>query len=90
MRLATLKRGGRDGTLVVVSTEGLRVIAVPGWPTLQAALDGWRMAFPALVEASALLSLRELARLSHLAPSPRPCHGPGSGSMHRHFPCTVR
>ncbi len=51
MRLATLKRGGRDGTLVVVSTDGMRVAEVPGWPTLQAALDNWDAALPELVGA---------------------------------------
>ncbi len=41
MRLATLKHGGRDGTLVAVSRDGARVAPVAGYPTLQAALDDW-------------------------------------------------
>ncbi|HZH28528.1 MAG TPA: fumarylacetoacetate hydrolase family protein [Azospirillaceae bacterium] len=42
MKLATLKLGGRDGTLVVVSWDLLRYTAVPEIaPTLQAALDDW-------------------------------------------------
>ena len=40
MKLATLKQGGRDGTLVVVSRDLTRCRAVPAIArTLQAALD---------------------------------------------------
>lgn len=42
MKLASLKAGGRDGTLVVVSRDLTRAVAVPDIaPTLQAALDDW-------------------------------------------------
>ena len=42
MKLATLRRGGRDGRLVVVSRDLTRCLLVPGIaPTLQAALDDW-------------------------------------------------
>ena len=42
MKLATLKKGGRDGTLVVVSRDLTRCRAVPAIArTLQAALDDW-------------------------------------------------
>jgi fumarylacetoacetate (FAA) hydrolase len=42
MKLASLKSGGRDGTLVVVSRDLARCVAVPGIArTLQAALDDW-------------------------------------------------
>lgn len=42
MKLATLKEGGRDGTLVVVSEDLARAIRVPDISsTLQAALDDW-------------------------------------------------
>ncbi len=42
MKLATLKRGGRDGTLVVVSRDLTRCRAVPSIArSLQAALDDW-------------------------------------------------
>lgn len=42
MKLATLKTGGRDGTLVVVSRDLARVLPVPAIaPTLQNALDRW-------------------------------------------------
>ncbi|HKX09545.1 MAG TPA: fumarylacetoacetate hydrolase family protein [Stellaceae bacterium] len=49
MKLATLKRGGRDGTLVVVSRDLARCAAVPAIsPTLQRALEDWSLAEPAL------------------------------------------
>jgi fumarylacetoacetate (FAA) hydrolase len=49
MKLGTLKAGGRDGTLVVVSADGTRcVVAAAVAPTLQAALDDWAVAEPAL------------------------------------------
>lgn len=42
MKLATLKQGGRDGTLVVVSRDLTRCRTVPAIArTLQAALDDW-------------------------------------------------
>jgi fumarylacetoacetate (FAA) hydrolase len=42
MKLASLKSGGRDGTLVVVSRDLSRAVAVPEIArTLQAALDDW-------------------------------------------------
>jgi fumarylacetoacetate (FAA) hydrolase len=49
MKLASLKRGGRDGTLVVVSRDLARCTAVPEIaPTLQRALDEWPRTEPAL------------------------------------------
>jgi fumarylacetoacetate (FAA) hydrolase len=49
MKLATLKAGGRDGTLVVVSRDLVTCQAVPGIArTLQAALDDWERAAPRL------------------------------------------
>jgi fumarylacetoacetate (FAA) hydrolase len=53
MRLATLKRGGRDGTLVAVSRAGDRVAPVAGYATLQAALDDWDGAQQPLAAAAA-------------------------------------
>ncbi len=49
MKLGSLKEGGRDGTLIVVSRDlsrGLRAAAIA--PTLQAALDDWSHAGPRL------------------------------------------
>ena len=49
MKLASLKTGGRDGTLVVVSRDLSRAVAVPDIaPTLQAALDDWSTLAPRL------------------------------------------
>jgi fumarylacetoacetate (FAA) hydrolase len=49
MKLATLKEGGRDGTLVVVSRDLARAVKAEGIaPTLQAALDDWSNAAPRL------------------------------------------
>jgi fumarylacetoacetate (FAA) hydrolase len=49
MKLATLKAGGRDGTLVVVSRDLVTCQAVPDIArTLQAALDDWEQAAPRL------------------------------------------
>ncbi len=49
MKLASLKRGGRDGTLVVVSKDLSRAIEAAGIaPTLQAALDDWAAIEPQL------------------------------------------
>jgi len=49
MKLASLKRGGRDGTLVIVSGDLQRCAAVPAVePTLQRAIEDWPLAEPAL------------------------------------------
>ncbi|HNF77571.1 MAG TPA: 2-keto-4-pentenoate hydratase, partial [Thauera aminoaromatica] len=49
MKLATLKQGGRDGTLVVVSRDLTRCRAVPAIArSLQAALDDWQACEPPL------------------------------------------
>ena len=56
MKLATLKRGGRDGTLVVVSRDQSRCQPAPGVAaTLQQALDNWSLAAPLLAEVAAAL-----------------------------------
>ncbi len=49
MKLATLKQGGRDGTLVVVDRGLTRAMAVPAIaPTLQQALEDWQRSAPLL------------------------------------------
>ncbi|KQX23396.1 MULTISPECIES: fumarylacetoacetate hydrolase family protein [unclassified Sphingomonas] len=49
MKLASLVRGGRDGTLVVVSHDLGRAVEVPGIaPTLQAAIEDWDRCEPLL------------------------------------------
>lgn len=49
MKLASLKQGGRDGTLIVVSRDLRRAVQADGIaPTLQAALDQWDTLAPRL------------------------------------------
>ncbi len=49
MKLASLKTGGRDGSLIVVSRDlGQFVPAAEVAPTMQAALDNWQQAAPRL------------------------------------------
>ena len=58
MKLATLRRGGRDGRLALVSRDLSRCVLVPGIaPTLQAALDDWTTVAPRLAERAAALEL---------------------------------
>lgn len=66
MKLATLRAGGRDGTLAVVTRDGTRLAPATGIaPTLQAALDDWDRAAP---------HLRALAeRLERGATPSQPC-----------------
>ena len=47
MKLASLKEGGRDGTLVVVSRDLARAVRATGIaPTLQRALEDWSNVAP--------------------------------------------
>lgn len=77
MKLATLSDGTRDGRLVVVSPDGLRYVdASPVARNLQAALDDWERAEPALMDiAHALRSNRiegtRLEGCTYRAPLPR-------------------
>src|ERR1700681_3082875 len=49
MKLASLKEGGRDGTLIVVNRELTRAVrATNVAPTLQKALDDWAATSPRL------------------------------------------
>ncbi|HZD52667.1 MAG TPA: fumarylacetoacetate hydrolase family protein [Woeseiaceae bacterium] len=53
MKLASLKSGGRDGVLVVVSRDLTRAVPVPDIaPTLQSALDDWAGTAPFLREVA--------------------------------------
>jgi fumarylacetoacetate (FAA) hydrolase len=78
MKLASLKEGGRDGTLVVVSRDLARAVAVPDVaPTLQRAIESWSTVAPRLEAVAAALHAGdaigafplETARLA--APLPR-------------------
>jgi len=58
VKLATLRRGARDGRLAIVSRDLSRCQLVPGIaPTLQAALDDWSAVAPRLAERAAALEL---------------------------------
>ena len=56
MKLASLRRGGRDGRLVIVSRDLSRCLPVPGIaPTMQAALDDWETLAPRLAARANVL-----------------------------------
>ena len=79
MKLATLKQGGRDGTLVVVSRDLAYCQTVGGIAaTLQQALDNWDQVLPRLQQVSDLLNAgvtQQTAR--HAMPfDPCACHSP--------------
>src|SRR5690606_37199223 len=62
VKLGSLARGGRDGTLVVVDRALERaVVAERVAPTMQAALDGWRECEPRLRELADALERGQAA-----------------------------
>lgn len=62
VKLATLKDGGRDGTLVVVGRDLTRAARVPSIAsTLQQALDDWAAKAPELGEVYAALNASDVA-----------------------------
>lgn len=78
MKLGSLKEGGRDGTLIVVSRDLTRAVKADGIaPTMQAALDDWSKTAPRLHALSDELNANgcadafalDLAKLA--APLPR-------------------
>jgi fumarylacetoacetate (FAA) hydrolase len=79
MKLATLKVGGRDGTLVVVSRDLTRCQTVEGIArTLQAVLDDWEQRAPELELVYDMLNICEHPKMSGhaMAFNPRHCHSP--------------
>lgn len=74
MKLASLKTGGRDGTLIVVSRDLSRAVAVPDIaPTLQAALDDWAVLAPRLATVAEALEASKVSTVNGLevfAPDP--------------------
>ena len=82
MKLASLRRGGRDGRLVVVSRDLSRCLPVPGIaPTLQAALDDWSTVQPRLAERAAALELSS-ASSEVMAFDPAQCAAPLPRAYH--------
>ncbi len=75
MKLATLREGGRDGTLVVVSRDLTRAVRVPQIArTLQQALDHWQEVEPRL---RAVATTLETTRLEEEFPfDPTACASP--------------
>ncbi|HUN69928.1 MAG TPA: fumarylacetoacetate hydrolase family protein [Burkholderiales bacterium] len=78
MKLATLKDGTRDGTLLVVSKDLKRALKADHVaPTLQAALDDWEYSMPLLADLAAELEAGRAGRSFELdtrqlmAPLPR-------------------
>jgi len=75
MKLATLKQGGRDGTLVVVSRDLTRCRMVPEIAkTLQAALDDWNACEKPLQEIYVALNRGGVADARPFDPAA--CHSP--------------
>ena len=82
MKLATLKRGGRDGRLVIVSRDLAHCQLVPGIaPTLQAALDDWASVSPKLAERAAALE-RNSAHSDVMPFDPAQCAAPLPRAYH--------
>ncbi|MDE2306969.1 MAG: FAA hydrolase family protein, partial [Xanthomonadaceae bacterium] len=70
MKLASLKAGGRDGTLIVVSRDLASAVPATGIaPTLQAALDDWSNTAPRLNALSVELNAGRAAGAFALDPS---------------------
>ena len=69
MKLATLKDGSRDGTLLVVSKDLKRAQKVDHIaPTLQAALDDWNYLLPFLSDAAHSVEMKQTNRSFDLDP----------------------
>ena len=90
MKLATLKDGSRDGTLIVASRDLRAAIAVPDIAhTLQQALDDWSNAAPRLQEVYARLNAGqakafELDPHRLAAPLPRAPQWLDASAFHSH------
>lgn len=70
MKLASLKTGGRDGTLIVVSRDLQYYVAVGQIAkTMQAALDNWDSAAPRLQAVSDNLNAGEVAQRHEFNPA---------------------
>jgi len=62
VKLATLKTGGRDGRLIIVSRDLKRAVAASEVaPSLQAVLDDWHTKAPKLAQLSAALNAERAA-----------------------------
>jgi fumarylacetoacetate (FAA) hydrolase len=81
MKLASLKKGGRDGTLIVVSRDLSRALEVPQIATtLQAALDNWDDIEPQLLTVAK--SIDDGAMEGEFAFDPAACAAPLPRAYH--------
>ncbi|MEJ5208444.1 MAG: fumarylacetoacetate hydrolase family protein [Lysobacteraceae bacterium] len=65
MKLASLKSGGRDGTLIVVSRDLARAVQVPEIAaTLQAALDDWAVLSPRLATVAEAIEAPKVSTIN--------------------------
>jgi fumarylacetoacetate (FAA) hydrolase len=81
MKLASLKSGGRDGMLVVVSRDLSRCVAVPRISkTLQAALDKWDEIAEKLLKVAANLETGRIKAAQKF--DPRTAHSPLPRAYH--------
>ena len=65
MKLASLKSGGRDGTLIVVSRDLARAVQVPEIAaTLQAALDDWAVLSPRLATVAEAIEAPKVSMIN--------------------------
>lgn len=74
MKLATLREGGRDGTLVVVSRDLTTATKATSVTTLQGALDSWEEHAPQLAQLSDALNSGNAADVFPFDPTA--CHSP--------------
>lgn len=75
MKLATLKQGGRDGTLVVVSRDLSRCVVVADIAqTMQQAMDDWETAAPRLHQVYDSLNAGDM--MDAIPFDPMHCHSP--------------
>jgi fumarylacetoacetate (FAA) hydrolase len=81
MKLASLKSGGRDGSLVVVSRDLSRCVAVPRIAkTLQAALDNWQELSAKLLATAVKLEAGKVKNAEKF--DPRKVHSPLPRAYH--------
>jgi fumarylacetoacetate (FAA) hydrolase len=82
VKLATLRQGGRDGQLAIVSRDLTQCELVPDIaPTLQAALDNWDRVSPRLAERAAALD-RGNATAHEMPFDPVKCMAPLPRAFH--------
>lgn len=91
MKLGTLRDGGRDGALLVVSRDLARAVRATGIaPTLMSALEQWTTASPALEKLSAALNAGSTTEAFDLdveqlaAPLPRTWQWLDASAFHSH------